>query len=239
MERQIGCAFFFVVVLQLVNAGTVNINHPVLSSYVNQTSTGYYREVWGTTETLRIPTTWYQDDVTKRARADTGLPGQSTWESTWYFFADKSYMVEPKDGKVSCTLVPDFNYTTEAETYGPKYLSFVGRHTLQEFGANQVADVYAGQVLDTDGPLGTWYYAGPTNTTGQIEDNAFLGMIRIGSIQSNLSFYEIWLDKISYTIPDSSLFDLPHECDHPDATEHFWDKWNVDGTPKQSNSVIP
>jgi len=144
----------------------------------------------------------------------------------------------PKDGKVTCTLIPDFNYTTEALAYGPKYLSFVGRHALQEFGANQVSDVYAGEVLDMDGPMGTWYYAGPTNTTGLIQDNAFLGLIRIGSIHSKLSFYEIWFDHNTPTIPDSSLFVLPAECDHP-TIELFWDKWNLDGTPKPPKAVIP
>jgi len=225
MLRQIGSTFFLVVLLKLVNAGTVDITHNKLSNYVNQVSKGYYREVWGETENLRVPATWYQDDGNKRARQDTGEKGQASWQSTYYFFADKTYKVAPDNGTISCTVMPDFTYRTEADDYGPTYVSYVGRHVLKEFGDNQVADVYAGQVLDTDGPLGTVYYVSPTN-------NAFMGLIRTGTIQSKLSFYEMWMETSTPTIPDSSIFDLPSECDHPD-TDSFFNKWNPDGTAKQ------
>jgi len=216
--------FFLVVLLKLVSAGTVDIPHLKLSNYVNQTSSGYYREVWRDTETLRIPMTWYQDDLNKRSRYDSGVRGQASWQYTYYFFADKTYKVAENNGSVSCTLFPDYYYSNEADFYGPNYLSYVGRHVLQEFGDNQVADVYAGQVLALHGPADIAYYVSPTN-------NAFMGLVGMGSIKSKLSFYEMWMDKSSPTIPDSSLFDLPHECDHPDAIEHF--KWNPDGIVKE------
>jgi len=214
--------------MKLVNAGTVDITHRKLNNYVNQTSTGYYREVWGETENLRIPATWYQDDVTKRMRQDIGEKGQASWQFTYYFLADGTYKVAPNNGTVSCTLMPDFTYHTEADAYGPNYVSYVGRHALKEFGDNQVADVYSGQVLDTDGPLGTTYYVSPTN-------NAFMGLIRTGTIQSKLSFYELWMENSSPIIPDSSIFDLPPECEHP-VTDYFFNKWNPDGTEKQQKA---
>jgi len=225
MERQIGFVLFFVVMLKLVNGGTVDIPHK-MTQHINQTSTGYYREVWGETETLRIPSAWYQDDVAMRARWDNGVPGQASWKSSTFYQADKTYQVTVKDGKISCELIPDYAYHHMVDTYGMENLGYVGRHNLQEFGANQVADLYSGEVLDVYGPLKTVIYMSPTNS-------AYMGMIQMGSIASKLSFWEIWLDKNSPTVPDSSVFTLPAECDHPDTTEVFFDTWNPDGTPKQ------
>jgi len=208
----------------------VDIPHMKLNQFFNQTATGYYREVWGEKENLRIPSAAYQDDLTKRLRLDTGIPGQTSWQSSVFYLADKTYAVSVKDGKISCKLIPDFTYTHINDHYGPDYLSYVGRHVLQEFGPNQIADVYAGQALDIDGPLDTVMYMSPT--TGD-----YMGLIQMGSIQSKLSFWEVWLDKSSPTIPDSSVFVLPAECDHPDTTEIFWDKWNLDGTLKQQKTI--
>jgi len=230
MERQIGCVFFLVVLLKMANAGTVDIPHMKLNQFFNQTATGYFREVWGETEILRVPSASYQDDLTKRLRLDTGVPGQASWQSSTFYLADKTYAVSVTDGKISCKLIPDFTYNLLNNHYGPDYLSYVGRHNLQEFGDNQIADVYAGQALDIDGPLDTVMYMSPTN-------GEYMGLIQMGSIQSNLSFWEVWLDKTSPTIPDSSVFTLPAECDHPDTTEMFWDTWNPDGTPKLPKTI--
>jgi len=212
------------VLLKLANAGTVDIPHMKLTTFVNESSTGYYREVWGDKELFRVPTAWHQDDVNKRAKGDRGVPGQDSWKSSVYYFADKTYKLGPKDGKISCTLIPDFTYAHLNHYYGPQYLSYVGRHVLQEFGG-KVADVYAGPVMDIEGPGDRVLYVSPT-------DGSFMGLIGMGSLQSKLSFWETWALSNSPSIPDNSVFELPHECDHPDTTENFWDKWNQDGTPK-------
>jgi len=230
MLRQIVGLLFVVVLLNLVDAGTVAIPHARLNQFLSQSSTGYYREIWGENETLRIPAGYYQDDVSKRMRVDNGVPGQSNWQSSTFYMPDKTYLVTPNNGKVSCVLIPDLTYNIVNTNYGPTFLSYVGRHTLQEFGPNQVADVFAGPAMDVDGPLGTWYYISPTN-------GAFLGWIRIGSIQAKLSFYEYWFgNMLSQTVPDSSLFNLPAECSQPASIQPLSAKWNPDGTPKISSS---
>jgi len=205
--------------MKLVDAGTVDIPHLPLSHNVNQTSTGYYREVNGQTENLRVPAAWYQDDVSKRIHLDCGEPRKPTWQFTIYYFPDKSYRVFPQNGKVTCTLLSDLTYDILNDNYGPKYLGYVGRHTLQEFGDNQVADLHAGPAVDADGSMGTLFYAHPAN-------HAYMGLIRMG--QPNISFYEYWFDKNSPTVPDSSVFDLPSECDHPEAGQigDTWSRWN-------------
>jgi len=243
----IGGAFSFLVLLYMVNADTAPLPAPLPAPapaplpaplpasapaspppmfvpFLNQTSTGYAKEVWGKTEIFDIPAAWYWDGLLKRARLDVGAPGQDSWRVTKYCLSNGTYKVVPKDGKISCTWIPDYTIDDLAHFYGSDYLGYVGRRNVGENG-DVTSDFWVGEVLTIDGPTLTLFYTSP-------QDGHFMGLIQGGTIQSNVSFSEVWFDNTKLVIPDGSVFIRPPECDHPETFRVF-DKWNLDGTLKQ------
>jgi len=156
---------------------------------------------------------------------DVGAPGQDSWRYSHIYLPNGTYKVLPKDGKVSCTWIPDYTFDDLSRFFGPDYLGYVGRRNVGENGGVS-ADAWVGQVLHIDGPAVIFFYTSPI-------DSHFMGVIKGGTIQSNVSFSEIWFDNTNKPdIPDGSVFLPPPECAHPETMLYFG-KWNRDGTLKQ------